>query len=196
MKQTFKNYNAKDKLLGSSSQTYSSVIEDGGTINVEIDVVNYDKKGEEEGRANMALSCTDGIVSFDMRNFLNEEMTAMFKDANFSMEGDNLAVPNNLTVGQELPDASFTLKSESAGMGIMNVTFNIVDRKVISKENITTDAGSYDCMVIEYLMEMKWILNQKYFVKQYVAKNAGIVRTETFKKNGKKVGRTDMSSSN
>jgi arginine deiminase len=70
----------------------------------------------------------------------------------------------------------------------MGITFDMVDRKVVGKETITTSAGTFDCYKITYNTKSKIVMaNMNMKNVQYIAEEVGAVKTEVYKDNGKLV---------
>jgi len=88
-----------------------------------------------------------------------------------------------------LPDANMHIKISIGDVAISNINFDLQDRKVDSKESITVPAGSFDCYKISYNSKMKSEsmetpveLSIKHV--EYYAPNVGMIRSETYDKNG------------
>jgi hypothetical protein len=62
------------------------------------------------------------------------------------------------------------------------------NRKVEALESITTPAGTFECYKLTYDMEIKSMIKMTVKATQWVARNVGAVKTESFDKNGKLVG--------
>lgn len=74
----------------------------------------------------------------------------------------------------------------------MNMTMEMVDRKVEGKESLTTSAGTFDCYVISYTTEMKMGLNTMFKNKEWIAEGVGMVKSENYNKNGKLMGYSEL----
>ena len=108
------------------------------------------------------------------------------------MDGTPLEIPYDLEVGQTLPDAETKTKTGMNGMNLMTVTLSISDRKVESKESITTPAGTFECFKITQITKMKTIMAQTFKTEEYYAEGIGMIRTDTFTKNGKLNSRREL----
>jgi hypothetical protein len=71
---------------------------------------------------------------------------------------------------------------------LMNRTYTIKDRKVDARENVTTAAGSFDCYKVIYTTVDEKSHNTTKSAIWY-AKDAGVVKTENYKDDGKLVNR-------
>jgi hypothetical protein len=73
----------------------------------------------------------------------------------------------------------------------MKLTFNITDRKVEGKESVTTPAGTFECMKISYNTHSQMMIANTQFTNvEYLSKDSGAVRTETYRSNGNLVSYT------
>jgi hypothetical protein len=57
---------------------------------------------------------------------------------------------------------------------------------------VTTPAGTFECYKLSFDSEVKTILKMTTKSVQWIAKNVGAVKTETFDKNGKSLGTTEL----
>jgi hypothetical protein len=100
------------------------------------------------------------------------------------ISGTDIELPNDLSVGQDLADANVAITMKMTGMN-MSIKVDQLNRKVEKKENITTPAGTFDCYVltqdnISETMGVKQTLESKL----WLAEGVGMVKQETYKKNG------------
>ncbi|HAH58211.1 MAG TPA: hypothetical protein DCL86_08700, partial [Bacteroidales bacterium] len=109
-----------------------------------------------------------------------------------TVDASDLAFPSRMEVGQTLPDGSVSMKV-SGGMAMLNMTVNIINRKVEAFESITVPAGTFDCYKITYDTDVKSIVKVTTTTAEWIAKNVGMVRSETYDKKGKLTGYTVLS---
>ncbi|QAA81765.1 hypothetical protein EI546_08545 [Aequorivita sp. H23M31] len=177
------NYDKKDKptavidykVLDVSSTGSEKVGTMQGTVK--------DKKGKDLSEMKFKVTCRDNKLSVDFNSLLSPEMVDQFKNMDYDITGTNLDWPNDISVGQTLPDANMTMKISISGMN-MTMSMDILNRKVIGKETVTTPAGTFDCYVVTYDTEVDMGIRQKTSSKQWVAKGVGMVKQED-SKNGK-----------
>ncbi|HEY8402648.1 MAG TPA: hypothetical protein VIK89_15370, partial [Cytophagaceae bacterium] len=104
--------------------------------------------------------------------------------------------PAQLSEGQNLPDAimrmSITDKASGNEMGTVNI--NIINRKVVGKEKITTPAGTFDSYKITYditietvMMGMRLPGNNLKGV-EYISPGTGVIRNESYNQKEKLTG--------
>jgi hypothetical protein len=75
------------------------------------------------------------------------------------------------------------------GMTIFKTSVNVINRKVTGKENITTPAGTFSCIIVEEDVETHTMATIKGHNKSWFALGVGMVRSES-SSNGKPQGYT------
>jgi len=96
--------------------------------------------------------------------------------------------PSDLSVGDELPDASITVSIKSSGVNMFTMTVWITNRKVEAREEMTTPAGTFDCFKMSYDIETKMMVKVQSKAVQWFTEDVGMVKSESYNKNGKLVG--------
>lgn len=183
------SYDTKDKVTGRQVNTLKSIEETADGWNAVVYFKNYDKKDKLVYEKEIEMECANGVIKLDMERFIPEESLQAFKDMDMTIEVDNLEIPSDLDVGKDLDDGAIHIKS-----AIMNMSIDVTDRKVESKEDITTPAGTFDAYKILYTVKTKMIMNAEAQGVDYIAENVGLVKSETYNKNGKLKGYTLLTS--
>ena len=81
------------------------------------------------------------------------------------------------------------LKMKMGGAINMNTNVETINRKVEKQESITTPAGTFDCYVIYSETKTKMMMANKTFPSRtWLAKGVGMVKQESYNKNGKLMG--------
>lgn len=187
-----KSYDAKGKLTGTNRQTITDVSRSGDALLIKVQSEELDKKDKVVGTSELEMRCEKGVFYMDMKNFMSQASMEGMKDMEMSFDGTNLEFPANIKPGDELKDANMTINFSSSAMTMMNMTVSITNRKVEAIENITTPAGTFECYKISYDMETKTIIRTSGKAIQWYADNVGAVRTESYSKNGKLIGYTEL----
>lgn len=94
--------------------------------------------------------CAGNQIYFDLTGMLRtqmEKMGAQGADVNFSFEGGLTSFPKNMYPGMQLEDAVFRMVA-NAGMSDFVVTSYLTDRTVEKRENVTTPAGTFNCIKV------------------------------------------------
>jgi len=182
-KWTTSNYNAKDKYEGKQSFEVLSLETSGNKLTATVKVMTYDKKDKLDFEKDIEYICEDGVVQMDMSQYVPGEMMDSFKDMDIKMEVDQVEVPQNLSVGQSLPDAG--VKMTINGPMPMTMEVNVVDRKVMSEESLVVPAGTFDTYKINSITEINMMGKREMRNTEWIAKEVGVVRAESYDKNGK-----------
>ena len=185
----FKNFDKKDKLTGSSIQTVKEFSETGNSTSALIEVQSFDKKGEDLGKTEFSVQCEKGIYSVDMKSFMNSQTMEAYEEMEVSVKSNNLEIPANLNVGDDLGDGKLEISVYSEGIRIMGMTTDITKRKVEAKEEIITEAGTFDCYKITYTLTVKTMFSVRMEAAEWIAEDVGTVKSETYS-NGKTMGYT------
>ena len=180
------SYSENGKKEGKIVQEITAFNESGSSYEATIHQEIYDKKDKLTVDHEFEVTCRDGVMYFDMNKFLPQNAMQGMGDMEFKLEGDNLELPSDLSVGQALPDASMRMSAQGAMP--FNMSFTMFDRKVEAKESITTPAGTFDCYKMTYKTKMKTVMGIETSGAEWISEGIGVVKTESFNKNGKSMG--------
>ena len=184
VKAEYTTYNKKGKIEGATTYEVVSVTSDADQEVATIHSDLIDKKGEVLTSMTYDIICQDDKVSIGFKSLLSPEIMEQYKDIDLDITGTDIDLPNNLSVGQNLPDADMKMTISAAGMNI-NMNVMMLDRKVVGQEQLETPAGSFDCYIITYTTKMKMGLSRSSSAKQWIAKGVGLVKQEEYNKKGK-----------
>ncbi len=180
----YTHYDKKDKVSASTMQKITLVEDKGDAgISATIEAQINDKKGEEAMTTAYDIRCQDNTLYMDITAMM-PELTQSFGQMEIEMTGDDLQLPSRLTVGQALPDATMQIKAGTGGMSIMNMTIEIVDRKVEGRETVETPAGTFDCYKINQTTKTKMLVSKTFTSTEWYAEGVGIVKSESYDKKG------------
>jgi len=179
------NYDKKDKVTGTYTQRIEEKEVDGDNLNITILQKVFDEKGELVHEGNFGMRCEDGNFYLDMNSFLNQEMMSTYEGMELQVDSEDLEIPSDLSVGETLPDANIAVAISNQGMKMMTITVDITERKVEAKENVTTAAGTFECLKMTYHISTKMGLRVQGNVKEWIAKDVGVVKSENYSKKGK-----------
>jgi len=152
-----------------------------------------DDKGKEVTTTEYNVTCDGNSISIDFKSLMNPDLFKQYKDMELDMSGTNIELPNHLEVGQSLKDANLKMTINMSGIK-MNMSIDMLNRKVDAKESVTTAAGTFDCFALSYNTEMKMGMKMSYKIKEWVAKGVGVVKSETYNKKGKSMGYSELTS--
>lgn len=148
-----------------------------------------DSKGRELGRGSGHFQCDGGKLMTDMRLSLPHDENQPYSEVEAKTGNAFIEYPTNLSEGMMLPDAFFEMNMNTNGMPTA-AAFEMKNRKVVGREKVSSEAGSWDAFKITYDATMKVkvagigipvrIKTTEWFVPDF-----GIVKTESVSRNGK-----------
>jgi hypothetical protein len=185
-----KHYNQKDKLSGTTRQEIIDKQTIGGALRLTIKSTFFDEKGKELMTSDLNMECKDGVFTFDMDQYLNEEMLSGMEDMDFRVEGDNLEFPANMSPGDQLKEG--TIRLIVPQMSMMNMTTRVYNRKVDAIEDVTTEAGTFKCYKISYDVFTDAMIDINTKGIEWISPDVGVVRSEIYNKNGKLTGYSEL----
>ncbi len=172
------------------------------TQGAELKYVTTDAKGAETGTSVTKINSVIGAngqyqITQTITTYVNGvqlmspmEVTAFVTDGNASLAlGGGMAIeltsqvpviPSDLAVGKDLGCGEIVMT-----MAGIKTTQTIESHKVVSRENLTTPAGTFDCFVVEqkYTAKMAFV-KVKGIQKIWYSRGVGAVKTETYDKKG------------
>lgn len=190
----YTNYSKKGKVDGVTNYTVSSVTSEGAATKAILDLKMSDKKGKELFASNYSFTCENNLVKIDYQSLFPAQMMKQYSEMDVEMDisGTDIELPNDLSVGKELADAKVAIAMNMSGIK-MNISVNQTNRKVVNQEKITTPAGSFDCMVITETTKTKTMgANIELNSKLWLAEGVGMIKQETYKKNGDLMTKTEL----
>ncbi|MDM8161077.1 hypothetical protein QUH73_14725 [Labilibaculum sp. K2S] len=186
--------NAKGKIEGVYTQKMLSVKERGGETTFELLQTYMDPKDSNKilTQDTISFRCRDNVFYIDMEKYLNQKQMEGFKDMEAKITTDDLIYPPKLYPGLELNDGSISLEI-GAGMMNMNMTTNIVNRKVEALEDVTTPAGTFTCYKVSEDVKSKMgFVNVQLHNVAWIVKDIGTIRSESYNKKGKLNSTTEL----
>jgi hypothetical protein len=184
----YESYDKKGKTVAKMKYTVSEVSKSGGATTATINTEFYDKKDELVMTNAFDMNCDGSSVTIDFKSLMNNPGMQQFQNAEATVTGTNLEIPNNLTPGQTLNDANVNIAVDMGGMN-MNITTEITDRKVEKTETVTTPAGTFECVVISQSSQAKMMVGKvKTVEKTWLAAGVGMIKTENYNAKGKLQG--------
>lgn len=179
----YKTLNGKGKLDQTTKQTILNVENGSDGISARVNSEMFDKKGKPTTEIEYGIACKDNMFHLDIKSLIPVEQQNMMggqTNAEVEVNGDGFVLPNNVTVGQKLPDSENVVKMKMGPMN-MGITINISEHVVEAKESLTTEAGTFDCIKVSYIADTKvMIAKAKIKVINWYAKGFGTVKTESY----------------
>jgi len=125
------------------------------------------------------VKVSNGYLELDMRSF-----GAAGTEGLFEVTGDKIRIPTSLSVGDKLDNVKFTL---TLNMGYpVSTNIHLYDHKCVAIEDVTVPAGSYKCHKVIQTASTD-VMGRTIITKTttWYAPNVGVVKTESYKENGK-----------
>ncbi|MBW8244559.1 hypothetical protein K1F50_17255 [Muricauda oceani] len=184
----YTNYDKKGREDGQINYAVTNVESSGDNVSATMMMEMVDKKGNTY-TSDYNIACEGNVVKIDFKSLMNEQMLSQMGDVEMDISGTDVELPNNLSVGQELPDANMQLKMKMGGAINMNTNVETINRKVEKQESVTTPAGTFDCYVVYSETKTKMMMaNQTFPSRIWLAEGVGMVKQESYNKNGKLLG--------
>ena len=186
--------NGKGKIEGKYIHKMISKTKSGGQTIFEMQQTFMDPKSPEDilRQDTIRFRCEDNVFYIDMDKFLNQNQMEAFEGMEVKVVSEDLMYPPKLSPGMKLKDGSIRIEM-AGGMMNMNMTTNIINRKVEAYETITTPAGDFKCYKVSEDIESKMaFINTKIRSVAWIAKDIGTIRSESYNKKGKLDGITEL----
>ncbi|MBB6107406.1 hypothetical protein HDF23_000136 [Mucilaginibacter lappiensis] len=145
-KLTYVNLDTKGNSL--EKITYTATKKNATTVIVHADFVDKDGKPGPSGDTEMI--CDGDAIKVDMKSFVPASSMKQYNNMRITGDVKYMAYPLNLSVGQKLDDGSVTLDIGNGGQSMTAMQMDIINRMVEKEENVTTNAGTFDCYKITY----------------------------------------------
>jgi hypothetical protein len=191
-------YDQKGKESGSQTWTIAEVKKNTDSYESVVNGVFKNSKGKEVASSSGVYKCENGVLKADARMSMPQQQMENYKDAEAKFESAYIDYPSNMSTGQSLNDVDFKMEVENKGVANI-ITFKMTDRKVESKESVTTPAGTWEAFVISYNSVFKIQIGPigmpiNINGKEWFVPGVGVVKSESYTKNGKLTGSTQITS--
>ncbi|NND10361.1 MAG: hypothetical protein HKN96_04050 [Flavobacteriaceae bacterium] len=191
----YTNYDRKGKAITIGTHKAAKVTSSNGKFESNITLDVKDLKKGDTFTMEYDVSCEDGVLSIDMSRFFDSSQLMQYEGADFDIDiqGDMLYFPRDLVEGADLNDGNITIKVAKDGFTFVTMTMTIFNRKVLGKESITTDAGTFECQKVTFDFESKFgIIKVRGSAIEWYHDNRIIVKSESYNKKGKLLGSTKL----
>src|SRR5690606_38099740 len=139
----YTSYDKKGKEEGQIDYKVTNVNGSGDNITATMVMEISDQKGNTFS-SDYDITCDGNVVRIDFKSLMNEQMLSQMGEMEMDITGTDMELPNNLSVGQELPDSNVNVKMKMSGVMNMNMDVETINRKVEKQESVTTPAGTFD----------------------------------------------------
>ena len=181
----YTSYDKKGNEEGKINYKVTNVNGSGDNISATMVMDIADKKGNTYS-SEYNITCDGNAVKVDFKSLMNEQMLNQLGQMEVDITGTDVEWPNNLSIGQALPDGNVNVKMKMGGAINMNMNVETINRKVEKKESVTTPAGTFDCYVIYSETKTKMMMNNQTSPSRvWLAEGVGMIKQETYNKSGK-----------
>lgn len=185
-------YNKKGREESYQTQKIVDKRVENGAIVVEIEATqSTDKKKDEAIKSTFDVKCDNGKFYINMQDFtsaVNYQQYEGNPDVDVIVNSDDMYYPSDMEVGQTLPDGKVEIAVEISGVKMFGSTITIKNRKVETRETITTPAGTFECLKVKSTVITKSTMTLETKTIQWLAEDIGIVKTENLNSKDKLVG--------
>jgi hypothetical protein len=190
----YKSFNKKDKLSNTIVYTVKHVTVNGSDVDITYQCESMDPHNKLIFNEEITIHQKGDVLYLDMSNFVNK--AAFQKNgempADVQIKGNKMEIPMNLASGESLPDASVEM-SLNMGLIKMKVSADVTNRKVEAIEDITVQAGTFKCYKISSKINT---VSMGFKVQssniEWFAKGVGMIKNETYDKNGVLQSHTEL----
>jgi hypothetical protein len=191
-------YDKKAKENGKLTYLISAVSNSGNTTTANFISEMKDEKGKTISKGTGKYKCSGDNLFIDAKVAMPQEQMGAYKDMDVKADEAFIEYPSNLSDGLALKDANFKMDIINKGSVFSTTTLEQTNRRVEGKESVTSPAGTWDCWKISYDGRFKATIGGpsgigipvNFKSTEWFAPGFGIVKTETYNKNGKLVGST------
>jgi hypothetical protein len=191
---TYKTYDKKDKLQGTTKYTVKNVVVNGSNIDITYQCESLDAKDKFLFKEDIIIHQKDGVLYMDMSNYINK---ASFQQngeipASVEIKGNNMEIPVNPKPGDQMKDAKVEMAMK---MGFVSVKMiaELTNRKVEAYEDVTVKSGTYKSykFLCDFMSSAMGIKTSGKSISWY-AKGIGTIKTESYSKDGVLLSRTEL----
>jgi len=191
-------YDKKAKESGKLTYTISDVNKTSTATTASFASEMKDEKGKSISKGAGKYKCSGGNLFIDAKVAMPQEQMGAYKDMDVKADDAFIEYPSSFSDGLSLKDADFKMDIINKGTAFSTVTLEQSNRKVEAKESVTSPAGTWDCWKITYDGRFRATIGGpsgigipvNFKSTEWFAPGFGIVKTETYNKNGKLMGST------
>ncbi|TVR82092.1 MAG: hypothetical protein EA409_05590 [Saprospirales bacterium] len=186
---TYATYDQRDRLQGRQSWEVVDLERSNGAVVATVSSMMYDENEEEILETIFTARCENETFFISMESYHLQGLSESFgRDVEMEISGDDLSLPNKLSEGTSLPDASMEVRVTSPIPLTMNV--EITDRLVEGREEVTTPAGTFDAYKISQNSTVRAVIRMRSSSIEYYSPRFGMVRSEDYNRRGRLQGYT------
>lgn len=183
------SYSAKDKETGKVVYELINIVETDTSTLFRIKAETFDKKGEKTYTNQYKAYCKNGKFDFDMAFMIDGESMQAYQNMDVKVDASELEIPTMETPpGTSLKDGNLDVRVSTGDITVFKMNVKVTERKLETIEEITTSAGTFKCLKITQKINTKMLVRIEGTSTEWYAENIGIIRSESYNKNGKLTG--------
>lgn len=168
------------KIVQTTDFEIDSLITDNGGNRRGFYGVTMKKNGKKPlfgGRASLTTQVNaNGDTHMDFGATVLSFLKNLFPRVRAEVVGTDALLPADINPGDVLPDANCKIS-----LGLLSVTVDVTERKVLRKERISTPAGDFDCIVVrERKKEDAPLHHLDNYLDNWYVPNMGYVRHDVY----------------
>ncbi len=175
------SYNEKNKPQTVCTTIIQNVENMGNDVNLTLHADIVDEKNKPVSKVDYDARCSEGSFFINMKSLISSDQLKAWESMTVKIDANDVSYPLNCTAGQKLEDASLKVDVFMNDMKMPGMTINVIDRKVIGMESITTPAGTFECVKISATQKVKYIVGYEMHTIEWLSKGNGIIRSESYK---------------
>lgn len=192
----YNEYDKKGALAGTNTTEVISVETVSNKVIYNLKAIHDGPKKKEKNHYENEFEyiCENGVFKMNMEKMIPEGTLDGFEgNATIEVNQTEMEFPSTISAGQELKDAAIDVAVSMSGITAMNIHIEVTNRKCEKIEEVTTAAGTFSCALITYNVSSKMgFVNTNSSVKDWYSTQAGIVKSETYDKNGNLEGSREL----
>jgi len=187
------HYSAKGKVSGVMQYELLEKTVDGDDMTFKVKATTFDKNEEEVYTSDFEAFCKAGEFSYDMTFMMDGAAMEAYSEMDVEVDGGEFSLPDlDAPAGTTLPDGHLDIRVGAGGGININMAIDITDRKIEGREEITTPAGTFNCVVLSQTTSTKTIMRVETSSKDWYAPGVGVVRSESYNRKGKLTGYSEL----
>ena len=187
------HYSAKGKVSGVMQYELLEKTVDGDDMTFKVKATTFDKNEEEVYTSDFEAFCKAGEFSYDMTFMMDGAAMGAYSEMDVEVDGGEFSLPDlDAPAGTTLPDGHLDIRVGAGGGININMAIDITGRKIEGREEITTPAGTFNCVVLSQTTSTKTIMRVETSSKDWYAPGVGVVRSESYNRKGKLTGYSEL----
>jgi hypothetical protein len=189
------SYSAKDKATGRTDYELMEKVETDSTSMFTIKAISFDTKDKETYVNTFTATCKNGEFIFDMAMKLDGAVMQAYKDMDVVVDASEFEVPpTDTSFTGALADGTLNIGVSMNGMKIVSMNILIYDREVERVEQMTTTAGTFNCIKLKQKIRTKALVKIEGSSVEWYSEGIGMVRSESYSGKGKLTGYSVLTS--